>query len=766
MRIVLHIGPEAAPAERLQEVLDAKRAQLAGKGVLYARAPGARNHTRLYMAVTDPDRPDALRLARGFGPAGKQEVLRHDLARSLAGEVRRHKPDLLILSAHQLGSQLTRRAELERLHALLAPLSGDITVLAHVDDPARMLLRRYAAQVLEGRASDLSAEMALLDAPDWWEAALAMTRPLCPGAFPEAQTPVHWLDLPRLVAEWDSVFGPGRVTLRRYDPALWAAETVTDEIRAAFGIEDTIGKADPWQPPAMPPARWLARCVAFNEALLRLSARRGQAVPRVLWRRLLGELGIAGPAEAPGSLHRISARFAPALAGLGTLPADPPQPDWTPPDPGNGFRATQYLAAFLPRIEAAQREEAAQPRAEDTDPGSVDEVLSPHARRLLPELAKQKFLSLQGGPFAPHNRLGQLDETAEAPPYTPAPPRALPPGSTGRVIVACMKTEAPYILEWIAYHRAIGIDSFVVYTNGCEDTTDPLLKRLETLGYLHHRNNEGWKGNSPQQHALNLAMKDPVVTASDWIAHIDVDEFINIRCGNGTLDDFLALVPEATNVAMTWRLFGHGGVTAFTDTPVIAQFDTCAPRHCPKPHTTWGFKTLTRNTGAYAKLSCHRPTQLREGAQVTWVNGNGQDMTREVARNGWRNTKRSIGYDLLQLNHYALRSAESFLIKRQRGRALHVDRSIGLNYWVRHDWTGARDITIRRNLPRMLAELARLKADPELARLHAEGVAWHKAKAAELRATPEFAELYAQAIALRLTETERVAFALALDVES
>jgi len=54
---------------------------------------------------------------------------------------------------------------------------------------------------------------------------------------------------------------------------------------------------------------------------------------------------------------------------------------------------------------------------------------------------------------------------------------------------------------------------------------------------------------------------------------------------------------------------------------------------------------------------------------VKWVNGSGKDMTGEAADNGWRNSRKSIGYDLIQLNHYALRSAESFLVKRQRGRA-------------------------------------------------------------------------------------------------
>ncbi|MEC9104249.1 MAG: glycosyltransferase family 2 protein, partial [Pseudomonadota bacterium] len=182
----------------------------------------------------------------------------------------------------------------------------------------------------------------------------------------------------------------------------------------------------------------------------------------------------------------------------------------------------------------------------------------------------------------------------------------------------------------------------------------------------------------------------------------------------------------------------------------------------------WGFKTLFRNIGAYSKLSCHRPNKLSDDktGAVKWVNGSGQDATAELIKNGWRSSKRSIGYDLIQLNHYALRSADSYLIKRQRGRALHVDRSIGLNYWIRMDWGDYSDVTIQRNLPRLRAEMDRLLADPQLRALHDAGFAWHQAKAADLHATSEFQDLYDQALSIRLTETERVAYALAQDLES
>ncbi|MFV2002447.1 MAG: glycosyltransferase family 2 protein, partial [Paracoccaceae bacterium] len=226
--------------------------------------------------------------------------------------------------------------------------------------------------------------------------------------------------------------------------------------------------------------------------------------------------------------------------------------------------------------------------------------------------------------------------------------------------------------------------------------------------------------------------------------------------------------PDATNVAMTWRMFGHNGVQDYRDAPVIGQFDTCAPKYCPKPHTVWGFKTMFRNIGAYQKISCHRPNKLIEGARdkVVWVNGSGAPMGEAIKDAGWRSEIRSIGYDLIQLNHYALRSAESFLIKRQRGRALHVERTIGLSYWVRMDWGDNRDLTIQRNLARLKREMARLLKDKQLGALHDEAVAWHRAKARELRQTPEFAELFASALDVNLTQMERVAYTLAMDMES
>ncbi len=58
----------------------------------------------------------------------------------------------------------------------------------------------------------------------------------------------------------------------------------------------------------------------------------------------------------------------------------------------------------------------------------------------------------------------------------------------GRVlIVTTMKDEGPFILEWLAYHRSIGVTDFLVYTNDCSDGTDEMFDLLQEKGHVYLR---------------------------------------------------------------------------------------------------------------------------------------------------------------------------------------------------------------------------------------------------------------------------------------
>ena len=767
MRLLLHIGLPGAGTDAIQTVLAENRGRLLRKGICFSKSLGAQNHARLAMAITDPDHVDPLRFYRALAKPQRQAALRKSLLEDLQSEIAQTTADVLIVSAWQL-AWIWRPSELERLKGLLQSVSDDIRILAHVADPGLLALRNYADQVFEGRTRGLDLELSLGASPDWWAACLETAPAQAPhiGDFVETQSAPFWLDYQRLIAFWDGTFGAGALTLRAMPGEDVSAEALARETEAAFDIPMKLSAPAPAksEPPS---AATLARGRQYNALLARFSEEKDLVITRLLRRQMLNEMAVAGPESPAGALSALTDRFAAANAALAdrfgmVLDAPEPSDPWQEADPQFGFRPAQYLLHNRWRIEKSvkvRRAAEAQRKLPD---------ISTSARNIMPERAIENYEVLKTSRFAPHNLLGRTQEAQEAEPYSRVAPRPLPKGSSGKVIVGCMKNEAPYILEWVAYHRSIGVDNFLIYTNGCEDGTDEILGRLQSLGILHHRLNDDWKGKSPQQYALNLALKEPVIKQADWLIHIDVDEFINVRCGNGTLDDFLDQVGDATSVAMTWRLFGHNGVERLEDRPVIEQFDTCAPKFCPKPHTVWGFKTMLRNNGAYAKLSCHRPNKLDPDwkDRVRWVNGSGADITAEMAERGWRSSMRSIGYDLLQLNHYALRSAESFLIKRQRGRALHVDRSIGLNYWIRMDWSVHRDQTIKRNLPRLNAEMADLMADPVLRDWHQKGLAWHRAKAHELRQTDEFRDLFERVQQIELSEAERVAYSLALDMES
>lgn len=785
MKLTLLIGPSEKVAARFRSLLKQKAKALAKQGIA---APDW-NHVRLYAACAEADEVGILRYRRGLDNPLVQQTLTAEFQSLFTKELPSIGATHVVWAASQLGSLLHSPAELERLKALLAPFFEEIAIVAHVEAQDRALVRHYDYAVLEGRRYGLGQEMALAGAGSWWQGALAQRGHNDPffGMFNDIQCPPFWLDYRALLHLWEEVFGAGCVTLRPLDLDMLYGAAGAEELCAVLGLSAALGTAQPERLAAPEAAASLTRMRQMNEVLIRYAQAREMIIPRDLWSQVLGNIRVPGDPIPPGSLAAVSACFAADNAALverfpdlaDALRPAPAAPPWQEADPGAGFRATQYLAAYAFTLRkhatplAQKRKEAEAARraskkfeallGEATQSGPEEEQRARLLNRV--KVNHQMVLSTQ---FRPHNNLGAINEEELAAAFDPMPPRALPAGSTGNVIVGCMKNEAPYIVEWIAYHRAIGIDNFLIYTNDCTDGTDEILGRLMEMGIVQHRNNDNWKGNSPQQHALNKSLKEPLIRDAAWIAHIDVDEFMNIRTGNGTLDDLFAAVPDATNIAMTWRLFGHNGVTELRDDFVIDQFDACAPKYCPKPHTVWGFKTLFRNIGAYRKISCHRPNKLEEAFEdkVKWVNGSGQDMTRDAAHNGWRSSKANVGYDLLQLNHYALRSAESFLIKRQRGRALHVDRSIGINYWIRMDWSDYRDITIKRNLPRLRLEYDRLMADPVLKQAHQAGLDWHQAKAAELHATPEFAELYSQALGVKLTEDERVAYALSLDMES
>jgi hypothetical protein len=320
-----------------------------------------------------------------------------------------------------------------------------------------------------------------------------------------------------------------------------------------------------------------------------------------------------------------------------------------------------------------------------------------------------------------------------------------------------MKDEGPWLLEWVAFHRLIGFDRIVVLSNDCTDGTDALLDRLAALGRVRHLRNPVPEGARPQPAHLRCAGALPEVTGADWVMVLDADEFLAIRAGGGRLPDLIAaLPPGAQAVALTWRLFGSAGHEGWRPGPATLAFTRAAPDDFPRG---WGVKTLFRPFPGM-RLGIHRPQAAARGRSAAalaaqhWVNGSGARLPPDFVASGWRSTPATIGYALGQVNHYAVKGIETFLLKADRGNVNFKTGKYGPAYFAIHDRNEIEDLTLARHAPALTEELARLRADPEIARLEAAAVAAHEARLASLRARPDWADRVAALRAAALVPIE------------
>ncbi len=299
--------------------------------------------------------------------------------------------------------------------------------------------------------------------------------------------------------------------------------------------------------------------------------------------------------------------------------------------------------------------------------------------------------------------------------------------------VLTVRNEGAFLLEWLAHHRAVGFTDFLVFSNDCQDGTDTMLDRLDTLGLVTHKRNDGpYDKAGIQFTALKAAEKLPIVRRADWILALDVDEFVNIHLGDRTLPTLLAALPDATAITLTWRLFGNAGVVHYADQPITRQFTRAAPVVMHWPWRSAMFKTLYRNDGTYKKLGVHRPRSPDAAKldQARWFDGEGRELDDKFKTTRIFSNYGRSNYALAQLNHYPLGAMESYVVKADRGRAVHSDHMLDVDYWIERNFCTDEDTSIQ--ALDISSELNSLRADPELARLHDQAVAWRKARFDEL----------------------------------
>lgn len=227
-------------------------------------------------------------------------------------------------------------------------------------------------------------------------------------------------------------------------------------------------------------------------------------------------------------------------------------------------------------------------------------------------------------------------------------------------IVMTARNEGLHLLEWLAWHRCMGIRDFFVYSNDNNDGSDALLEALARCGVIKWIRNEGCKSR-PQFKAYGHAFSvEPYTLDFRWAAVIDADEFIMLDFDKfDSFSKYLEWQDESSvdAIALNWMFFGPNGHQTWFDELTISRFTSRAPR------ANQHIKTISRPS-RFIHSYCHhsvrfmnKPSRVVNDHRIPVENKRSKNpgiSDVAFATNAW-------------INHYYMRSVQEFIWKKARG---------------------------------------------------------------------------------------------------
>jgi hypothetical protein len=226
-------------------------------------------------------------------------------------------------------------------------------------------------------------------------------------------------------------------------------------------------------------------------------------------------------------------------------------------------------------------------------------------------------------------------------------------------IAATVKDEAPYLVEWIAFHRAVGIETFFIADNGGNDDTSELLKRLESAGYITRFNFIGQ--TAPQKTAYDMIVPR-MRAAVDLVAIIDADEFIR-PVEEARADIAFSRYfenPNVSAIAINWACYGSSNHLRHIEGLVLERFTMRSKQTFDKNKHV---KSVIR-VDRYLSYCNPHVFNIRGGR---YIDTSGDEVKWDP-QFGPGASARCL-WDKIRIDHFIVKSLEEFeTIKRSRGR--------------------------------------------------------------------------------------------------
>ena len=240
----------------------------------------------------------------------------------------------------------------------------------------------------------------------------------------------------------------------------------------------------------------------------------------------------------------------------------------------------------------------------------------------------------------------------------------LPLSAYELAVAAQFRNEAPYLKEWVEYHRMVGVDHFWLYNNSSEDAWEEVLKPYIEEGLV-----EVFDWPSLRIEFIGYQLKaycDAIMRAkgnTKWLALIDLDEFL-LPMKEATVTECLEKhFSAASAVYASWRMFGTGNVFLEPNEFYLTKLTACSFKSHPRNAVG---KTIVRPEWVDIENAWYVHYYPLFPGSSGYLNGNGEEMNFDGTT---LLSVTQICDKFLRINHYNLRD-ENFFHNRRLALAI------------------------------------------------------------------------------------------------